>query len=200
MKTIFAAMMLFALPVFAEDTPLALGVKAPAADTKLKNAADGKPVTIAGAAGKKGTLVVFTCNHCPFAKAWEERLVELGNTYAKKDIGVIFINSNDPSANKSDDLQGTAERVKARNMQFPYVIDETSGVAKAFGATKTPEAYLFDKDGKLTYHGTIDDNYEDASKVQKRYLKDALEAVANGKAPATQETKSLGCSIKMRKA
>jgi peroxiredoxin len=183
----------------AAAAPLALGSKIPSADAKLKNSVDGKDVTIAKVAGKKGTLVVFTCNHCPYAKAWEERIVELGNAYAKKGVGVILINPNDPAKNAGDGIEGTAARAKERGMQFPYALDETSGVARSFGAEKTPEAFLFDKDGKLVYHGTIDDNHEDGSKVSKRFLKDALEAVLTGKAPGVQETKSLGCTIKFRK-
>jgi peroxiredoxin len=186
---------------FAEaGKSLALGAKAPLADTKLKNAADGKEVTLAKvAAGKKGALVVFTCNNCPFAKAWEERIVALGNTYSKKGVGVLLVNSNDPSLSKTDTLEDTGKRAKDRAMQFPYAQDDKSALARAFGASKTPEAFLFDKDGKLVYHGTIDDNSEDAAKVSKTYLKDALEAVSAGKVPALQETKSMGCGIKFPK-
>jgi peroxiredoxin len=182
----------------ANQSPLAIGATAPMAKVVMKNAVDGKEVTIAKQAGKNGTLVVFTCNHCPWAKKWVDRIVELGNTYQEKGIGVLLINSNDPSVNKSDSLEGTAEEAKQRGMKFPYVIDSTSGIAKAFGASKTPEAFLFDKDGQLVYHGTIDDNADDSAKVTKPFLKDALVAVANGKFPAVKETKSLGCGIKFR--
>jgi peroxiredoxin len=184
----------------AENTkPLALGSKAPAADMKLKNSVDGKEVSIAQSAGKSGTLVVFTCLGCPYARAWEQRIVELGNTYSKKGVGVVLINSNNPSMSRGDTQEATQARAKERGVQFAYAMDPSSAVAKAFGASHTPEAYLFDKGGKLVYHGTIDDNYEEADKVQKRYLKDALDAVVGGKTPAVQETKSLGCSIKFAK-
>ncbi len=178
---------------------LALGSKVPAAvaKTKMKNV-DGKTLSIADVTGKSGTLVVFTCNHCPFAKAWEERIVELGNTYAGKGIGVVLVNANDPTMHAEDGLEGMQERAKARGMKFPYVVDGTSAVARAFGASVTPEAFLFDKAGKLAYHGTIDDNRQDPGKVSARYLKDALDAVVAGKAPAVPETKGLGCSIKFR--
>jgi peroxiredoxin len=187
-----------ALLVTLTATALTLGAKAPLADLKMKSAADKKDVTIASAAGAKGTLVVFTCNHCPFAKAWEERIVKIGNDAQAKGLGVILINSNDPTDHGDDDELHTAEHHNALGMKFPYAIDATSEIAKAFGATKTPEAYLFDKDGKLVYHGTIDDNHKEPAKVQKRYLQDAVDAVLAGKTPATQETKGLGCSIKMR--
>jgi peroxiredoxin len=173
---------------------LTIGSKAPLTDTKLKNAADGKDVTLASIAGKKGTLAVFTCNNCPFAKAWEERIVALGNDYAKKGVGVILINAN--KGETADEMQA---RAKERGMAFPYAIDDKGAVARAFGAQKTPEAFLFDKDGKLAYHGTIDDNSEEAAKAQKHYLKDALEAVVNGKTPPQPETKSMGCGIKFPK-
>jgi peroxiredoxin len=204
MKTLTLSVSLFALVAagagFARaDEALKLGAKAPAADTKLKNVVDGKEVSIAKAAGKSGTLVLFTCNECPYAKAWEQRIVELGNTYSKKGVGVLLINSNNPSVSKKDTFELTQARAKERGVQFPYAADPDSSVAKAFGATKTPEAFLFDKGGKLVYHGTIDDNHEEADKVQKRYLKDALDAVSAGKTPPVQETKSLGCTIKFAK-
>jgi thiol-disulfide isomerase/thioredoxin len=184
----------------AESTGgLALGSKAPdaAAKTKMKNV-DGKLLSIADVAGKSGTLVVFTCNHCPFAKDWEQRIVELANTYAGKGIGVVLVNANDPTTHPEDGYAEMQTRAKSRGMKIPYVVDETSGVARAFGASVTPEAFLFDKTGKLAYHGTIDDNRKEPDKVKARYLKDALDAVVAGKPPAVPETKGLGCGIKFR--
>ena len=178
--------------------PLAIGAKAPATTTKMKNTVDGKMVSIADVAGKAGTLVIFTCNHCPFARGWEGRIAELGNGYAKKGIGVILINANDPAMHEEDGFAGTQSRAKSLGLKVPYVVDETSNVARAFGASVTPEAFLFDKSGKLAYHGTIDDNHKDASKVEKHYLKDALDAVVAGKPPAVPESKGLGCGIKFR--
>ena len=183
----------------APDGPLALGAKAPMATTKMKNV-DGKLVAIADIAGKAGTLVIFTCNHCPFAKGWEERIVEMGNGYGKKGVGVILINANDPAKHDEDGFAEMQARAKTRGLQVPYVVDETSGVARAFGASVTPEAFLFDKNGKLAYHGAIDDNHKDPAKVQKRYLKDALDAVVAGRPIGAPESKSIGCGIKFRKA
>ena len=178
---------------------LALGSKAPdaAAKTKMKNI-DGKMLSIADVAGKSGTLVIFTCNHCPFAKDWEQRIVELANTYSGKGIGVMLVNANDPATHAEDGFEEMQARAKSRGMKIPYVVDDTSGVARAFGASVTPEAFLFDKAGKLAYHGTIDDNRKEPDKVKARYLKDALDAVVAGKAPAVPETKGLGCGIKLR--
>ena len=177
---------------------LAIGDAAPMTDVKLANV-NGKSVTIADVKGKNGTLVVFTCNACPFAKAWETRIVELGNTYAKKGIGMIAINANDPAVQAEDAFAVMQSRAKDRGMKYPYVVDATSNVARAFGATRTPEAFLFDASGKLVYHGAIDDNKE-ADQVKERYLHDALEATAAGKQVVTAETKSMGCSIKFHKS
>jgi len=163
----------------------------------MKNV-DGKMLSIADVTGKAGTLVVFTCNHCPFAKAWEERIVELSNTYAAKGIGVMLVNANDPAMHPDDGFDEMQARAKSRGMKVPYVVDDTSGVARAFGASVTPEAFLFDKAGKLAYHGAVDDNRNEPDKVKARYLKDALDAVVAGKAPALPETKGLGCGIKFR--
>ena len=176
---------------------LSIGDRAPKADVKMKNV-DGQELSISGVAGPKGTLVIFSCNHCPFVKAWEGRIAEIGNTYKTKGIGVIAINSNDPNANPEDGYEQMQQRAKDRGFAFPYVVDATSEVAKAFGASHTPEAYLFDKDGKLVYHGAIDDNSKDASQVASPYLKDALNALLAGNQIATKETKAIGCGIKFR--
>ena len=177
--------------------PLAIGASMPTTDVKMKNV-DGKEFDLAEIKKPAGTLVIFTCNHCPFAKKWESRIVELGNTYEMKGIGVVAINANDPKVAPDDSYEGMQQRAKDRGMQFPYVVDATSNVARAFGATKTPEAFVFDKDGKLVYHGAIDDNSDDASKVEKSYLKLALDAVVSGTDVAVKETKSIGCTIKFR--
>jgi thiol-disulfide isomerase/thioredoxin len=178
--------------------PLSVGAPAPQASNKMKSALDGKLVSIADVAGKSGTLVVFTCNHCPFARAWERRIAELGNGYVKKGVGVILINSNDPAKYPEDGFAQMQDRVKTLGLKVPYVVDATSNVARAFGASVTPEAFLFDAGGKLAYHGTIDDNRLDPDQVGKRYLKDALDAVVAGKPPAVAETKGIGCGIKFR--
>ena len=182
-----------------EVKALALGAEAPMADVAMKNV-DGKDVTIASVKGNKGTLVMFACNHCPWVKAWETRMVELGNAYKKRGIGVIAINANDPGVNPGDGIDEMKARARLRKMSYPYVVDATSDVARAFGATRTPEVFLFDPSGKLVYHGAIDDNAKEPAKVSARWLRDALDAVVAGKAVPTSETKALGCSIKFRKA
>ena len=118
--------------------PLALGAKAPLTDTKLKSATNGQDVTLAKVAGAQGTLVVFTCNGCPYAKAWEERIVTLGNTFAKKGVGVVLVNSNSPAVSDGDTFELMQARAKERGMTFPYAVDPGSTLARAFGAKKTP--------------------------------------------------------------
>lgn len=194
------ALAALAIPVAsAQDAPksLSLGASIPSGEVPMKNV-DGKLLTIDSIKGTKGTLVVFTCNHCPYVKAWEKRITELGNAFSAQGIGVIAINSNDPERSEEDDFDGMVARAKELELEFPYVVDEGSSVARAFGASKTPEAFLFNADGKLVYHGTIDDNVKEADKVEKRYLRDALSAVAAGRTPTVQETKALGCGIKFK--
>lgn len=178
-------------------TPLAIGATAPMADVKLASV-DGRSLSLTDARGAKGTLVVFTCNHCPWAKAWQGRIVELGNTYAKRGVGVILVNSNDPEAYAEDAFAVMQERSKQLKMAVPYAVDATSDLARAFGASHTPEAFLFDREGKLVYHGGIDDNAKEPAKVKERWLKNALEATVRGKPVAVSETKALGCGIKYR--
>jgi hypothetical protein len=178
-------------------TALAIGEPAPMADTKMKNV-DGTELSIQAMTGQKGFLVIFTCNECPWAKAWEERIVALGNASGARGVGVIAINSNDPALAPGDNFDAMQRRARERGMQFPYVVDTGSKVAKAIGATRTPEVILFDASGKLVYHGTIDDNAKEPDKVKLSYLKDALDAVVAGQPVPVAETKALGCSIKAR--
>ena len=198
-KSLLAIPVLLALAVSAVPAggALAIGASIPMADIKMKGV-DGKDVAIADVKRPAGTLVVFTCNHCPFAKLWESRLVELGNAYLTKGVGVIAVNANDPGVAAEDSYDVMQNRAKDGGMLFPYVVDATSNLARAFGATRTPEAFLFDKDGKLVYHGAIDDNAAEPSKVENAYLRSALEAVVGGREVAVKETKSIGCTIKFR--
>lgn len=196
---LLAIPMLVALAVSSAEAagPLAIGATIPMTDVAMKNV-DGTEINLKSIMQPAGTLVIFTCNHCPFAKRWEKRIVELGNTYATQGIGVVAINANDPKAYPDDSFEAMQVRAKEKEMEFPYVVDATSNVARAFGATKTPEAFLFDKNGKLVYHGAIDDNGEEPAKVENAYLKLALEAVVAGQKVAISETKSIGCGIKFR--
>jgi hypothetical protein len=142
--------------------------------------------------------VLFICNHCPWVKMWQPRIAEAGNTALKQGIGVIAVNGNDPVAYPEDEFDVMVRRAKEVGYKFPYVVDATSDVARAFGATKTPEAFLFDAKGVLVYHGAIDDNAKDAKAVKSRWLADAVAAVVAGKPVPVAESKALGCSIKFR--
>jgi hypothetical protein len=189
---------LLVLGAAADGGALTLGERAPLADAKMKNV-DGREIAIADVVGPRGVLVLFTCNACPWVRAWEERIVALGNTYRTREIGIIAVNANDPGVVAADGFDEMRARARERGFEFPYVVDATSDVARAFGATRTPEAFLFDATGVLVYHGAIDDNAEDAGKVEAHYLRDALDAVAGGRPVAVKETKALGCTIKFRK-
>lgn len=186
---------------FASADELAVGTKGP--DFTLLGV-DGKQHALAEVGTKDGkpaaaTVVVFTCNHCPFAKAWEARIAEIGNAAAKQGLGVVAINSNDPASFPDDDYPSMKARAKKVGFKFAYVVDGTSDVARAFGATVTPEAFLFDKDGTLVYHGTVDDNSREPQSVKQRWLREAVDAVIAGNDVPTAETKAIGCSIKYRK-
>ena len=176
---------------------LQLGDAMPDAAVKMKSVS-GREVTLGEVAGPKGTLVIFSCNHCPWVKAWETRIAALGRELPAKGIGVVAVNSNDPAAYPGDGYADMIARAKAAGFTFPYVVDSTSDVARAFGATHTPEAFLFDRAGKLVYHGAIDDNAEDAAKVKHHYLADAAGALLAGRPIVTAETKSIGCSLVLR--
>ncbi len=192
-----AALLLAAVVHVPPARALALGDAAPQSDVAMKNV-DGKDLTIAAAKGAKGTLVLFTCNHCPWVKAWEGRIVQLAAEAKKRGIGVIAINPNDPAGFPEDAYEVMQKRAKDTGYGFPDVVDATSNVARAFGATHTPEAFLFDAGGRLVDHGAIDDNPRAPKKVKARWLADAVTAVAAGKPVPLAETKALGCSIKFR--
>lgn len=149
-------------------------------------------MTLADIQGKAGTLVVFSCNHCPFVKAWQDRMVRIANDGVKSGIGVVFVNANDPASFPEDGIEHMRKLSEEKGYAFPYVVDDTSAVARAFGASRTPEAFLFDQSGKLIYRGTIDDSTYDPQKVTKPYLQNAVEALLSGKAVGEPETKSAG--------
>jgi hypothetical protein len=196
---LFASLLFFPVATARaqDDSPLALGSPAPMRET-LMMSVDGKERSIASVAGPKGTLVVFTCNTCPYAKAWEARIAAIGNAAIKRGLGVLAVNSNDPGRNAGDSYEEMVARAKKLGLKYPYVVDATSDLARAFGASATPEAFLFDAKGRLVYHGTVDDNMRDPSAVKEPWLREAVDAVVAGQTVATAETKAMGCSIKFR--
>jgi hypothetical protein len=132
--------------------------------------------------------------------AWERRIVDIGNDWVQKEknLAVVAINPNDPNQSPSDTLDKIVERSKKEFFKFPYVQDTTQKLSKAFGATKTPECFLFNNKGVLVYHGALDDNHKDEKKVTQRYLREALNAMRHGEEIKVTETKAMGCSIKFR--
>lgn len=169
-----------------------------ARDFSLKNV-DGKMVSLAGIKNAKGYIVVFTCNHCPYAKAYEDRIIALHNKYEPLGYPVVAINPNDKDVQPADSYDKMKERAKAKNFPFAYLYDETQEIAKTYGATRTPHVYLLDKDRVVRYIGAIDDNSEDPDAVKEKYLENAVDALRENKEVTVKETKAVGCSIKWRK-
>lgn len=172
-----------------------------AADFKLKNV-DGSFVSMSDYPDTKGFTVIFTCNHCPFAKAYEDRIIAIHNKYSLKGMPVIAINPNDPDVVSADSYEEMKKRAKEKNFPFPYLVDETQEVYKMYGATRTPHVFVLKRQKKdliVSYIGTIDDNYQDAGKAEKHYLADALDAILKGAKPDPAVTKAIGCTIKTKK-
>ena len=160
---------------------------------------EGEPHTVGDPDGAAASAVIFTCNHCPYARAWEDRIVRIQADYADRGAQVITINPNDPQKYPDDSFPRMKERAQEKGFNFPYLYDESQEVARAYGAERTPEVFLFGTDGTLLYHGTVDDNYEDPKAVKNHYLRDALDAtLANEEQPPVAETRPIGCTIKWR--
>lgn len=177
-----------------------VGVKA--SDFKLKNV-DGKFISLSDYPDAKGFTVIFTCNHCPYAIAYEDRIIDLDKKYKAKGYPVIAINSNDPEIAPEDSYDKMIERSKEKNFTFPYLFDETQEVYRKYGAKRTPHVYLLQKQGNdlvVRYIGAIDDNYQDATKVTTPYLSNSIDALIAGKSPDPEFTKAIGCSIKDKMA
>ena len=170
---------------------------------RLKNI-DGKQVSLAdyNYDDAKGFIVVFTCNHCPYAKAYEQRIIDLDKKYAEKGYPVIAINPNDAEAYPEDSYKNMVKHAKSKKYPFPYLHDETQETARTFGALKTPHVYILKKEANtltVAYIGAIDDNSEDAALVKEKYVENAVEELLAGKAVSMPETKAIGCSVKYRK-
>ena len=146
--------------------------------------------------GKKAVAVIFSCNHCPYVQAYEDRMVELQRDYAAKGVQLVAINSNETKNFPEDDFSHMVKRAKDKKFNFPYLRDEDQSVAKAYGPARTPEVFLFDQDFVLRYHGGIDDNYQNPAKVKRKYMREALDDILAGKPVRTKETAAVGCSIK----
>jgi peroxiredoxin len=161
-------------------------------------ATDGKPVSPEQYKNTPVLGVVFWCNHCPYVKAWESRMIALQKEYAGRGVQFVLISSNDPIKYPDDSFDAMKTLAREKGYPFPYVFDESQDVARAYGATRTPEVFLFDRTRVLRYHGAPDDNFEDPDGVKHHYLKDAIEAVLAGRTPATPDTAPRGCTIKWK--
>jgi peroxiredoxin len=173
-----------------------------AMDFKLKNV-DGQLVSLADNKAAKGYIVVFTCNHCPFSQAYEQRIIDLHRTYAPKGYPVVAINPNDPAAVPEDSFAEMQKRAKEKGYPFSYLLDETQTVARTYGATRTPHVYIVNRAGagfKVAYIGAIDNNTEDPKAATEKYVDAAMTQILAGKPATTSFTKAVGCGIKWKKA
>ena len=193
--------MLAAFLLLASFKPEGFKVGDKAADFKLKNV-DGKIVSLSSNyKDSKGVIVVFTCNHCPFAKKYEDRIIALDKKYKPLGYPVVAINPNDPAIEGEDSYENMQKRASAKAYGFPYLFDETQTTARAYGATKTPHVFVLQKTGSdfvVKYIGAIDDNSDDATAVKEKYAENAVDALLAGKPVATTNTKAVGCGIKWK--
>lgn len=174
-----------------------------ASDFSLKNI-DGKTVSLSDYSSAKGFIVVFTCNTCPYAKAYEQRIVELDKKYADQGFPVIAINPNDLTKQPDDSMEKMVERAKDKGYTFPYLRDDNQDIAKTYGATKTPHVYVLNKESagkyKVEYIGAIDDSPREAADANEKYVEDAVNALLSGKKPTVTSKRAIGCTIKWKDA
>jgi peroxiredoxin len=164
---------------------------------KLKGV-DEKEYSLDDFSDKKILIIIFSCNHCPYVQAYEERIKEIQKEFGDKGIAVAAINANDDSSYRDDSFENMKKRAAERHFNFPYLRDEDQEIAKAFDASHTPEVFLFDENRKLAYHGKIDDNWKDLKAVKNKYLQNAINELLNGNEISIPETFSIGCTIKWK--
>lgn len=197
-KTLFALVVFIATTAF---TPVGTGydIGDIATDFELENI-DGKMVSMKDFKDAKGFIIVFTCNTCPYAVAYEDRVEALNKKYADKGYPVIAIMPNNTDVKPGDSMDNMRARAKAKGFTFPYLMDKGQKIYPQYGATKTPHVYVLERTSKghvVKYIGAIDDNYQDASAVNKRYVEDAVDALLEGKDVPETKTRAIGCSIKV---
>lgn len=157
-----------------------------------------KTVSLDDYKNAKGYVVIFTCNHCPFSKAYEERIIALQKKYEKKGVHVIAINPNDKERQPDDSYENMKIRAKEKGFNFAYLYDETQEIAKAYGARKTPHVYLLDSKKEVKYIGAIDDSTEGGKSVKNKYVENAIDEMLQGKKITKTSSKAIGCTIKWR--
>jgi peroxiredoxin len=173
-----------------------------AIDFRLKNV-DGKMVSMADYKNAKGFIVIFDCNTCPYSKAYNSRIIALNKKYASLQFPVIAINANDPQLSSGDSFDEMVREAKRKGYDFPYLVDESQAIAKAYGATNTPHVFVLARKGgdlKVAYIGTIDNNARDESAATKKYVEAAVDALLDGKPVTTTRTRAVGCGIKWKDA
>ncbi|WP_339756238.1 thioredoxin family protein [uncultured Winogradskyella sp.] len=170
-----------------------------ATDFSLENI-DGNMVSLSDYKDAKGFIVVFTCNTCPYAVAYEDRIEALNKKYADRGYPVIAIMPNNTDVKPGDNMEAMKARSKAKGFTFPYLMDKGQQIYPKYGATKTPHVYILEKTKKgneVKYIGAIDDNYKDAAAVTEKYAEDAIDALLKNKEIKVKETRAIGCSIKV---
>ncbi|THU34832.1 thioredoxin family protein [Niastella caeni] len=198
MKKILISLLLLPAMVvlsFTMEDPLPLGSAIPKTENKLKDIS-GREVTLKDAMKENGLLVMFSCNTCPVVINNQARTKEICQFAAKKSIGVVLLNSNEANRKSSESLNAMQDYAKGQGYNWYYAEDKNNELADAFGATRTPEVFLFDKTGKLVYHGAMDDSPSDAASVKRNHLKEAINETLAGKEVSVKQSKSVGCSIK----
>lgn len=199
-KLILVIVALFSLSAFSTiNTSDGYKIGDLATDFKLPNV-DGKMVSLSDYKGAKGYIVIFTCNTCPYAQAYEDRIIELDKKYSDKGYPVIAIMPNNPVSKPGDNMEAMKSNAKKKGFTFPYLMDEGQKIYPQYGATKTPHVYVLQKTKKgneVKYIGAIDDNYQDANAVNTKYVEDAIDALLSGKEITVTETRAIGCSIKV---
>lgn len=199
MKTMMSLIFMFLAVTVMAGEGLKVGDKA--TDFKLKNV-DGKLISLADFPNAKGFVVVFTCNNCPYAKAYQDRIISLDKEYKAKGFPVIAINPNDPAVEPADSYEAMVSLAKEKGYTFPYLFDAKHEVFKKYGATNTPHTYILKKNAQgeliVKYIGAVDDNYQDATAVKQPYIENALDALLSNKEPETTYTKAVGCKVKSK--
>lgn len=199
MKKILSALLLSALVTGSAvaQHSLELGSDIPLRDIKMKST-DNKNTTLEDNRGKNGLLVMFSCNTCPFVIRSQMRTKDVMRYALKNNIGMIIINSNEAQRDEADSYEEMKKYAQQQGYLVPYVIDENSRLANTFGASHTPEVFLFNKEGKLIYKGAMEDNPSRPAESKVMYLQNAMDNMIAGKQPDPAQTRSIGCAIKRK--
>lgn len=185
-----------AVPAFAQGEALEIGARLPLADRTM--ATTSGSTTFSQVMGDRGLAVVFWSNTCPWVKKYEDRVVALAGEYQAAGFGFVAVNANDPVAYPDDNMDAMRQQASAGGYAFPYAFDAGSEAARAFGATRTPQVFLFGAGGTLVYEGTVDDSPSEPAEAEEHYLRDALNQVVAGEPVAVQKTRAFGCTIKFQ--